>query len=64
MLPQMDVRTRCLLEGYYFLDKTLAELGAELHVKPDSVRMMLTRARKKVFDVLQKDLGVNITEAM
>lgn len=63
VLPQMDTRTRCLLEGYYFLDKTVEELGAEWNVKPDSVRMMLTRARKKVFDVLQKDIGKKLAEA-
>lgn len=63
VLPQMDSRTRCLLEGYHFLDKTVEELGTELSVKPDSVRMMLTRAKKKIFEVLRKELDVKITEA-
>lgn len=55
VLTQMDERTRCLLEGYYFLDKSISELGAELGIKPDSVRMLLTRARKKAFELLQKE---------
>ncbi len=63
VLPQMDIRTQCLLEGYYLLDKTVEELGIELNVKPDSVRMMLTRARKKVFEVMQKDIGLKHAEA-
>ncbi len=60
VLPQMDSRTQCLLEGYYFLEKPVSELGAELGIKPDSVRMYLTRARKKAFELLQKDIGTEI----
>lgn len=52
-LPQLDIRTRQLLEGYYFLDKSATELGKELGIKPDSVRMSLARARRKVFEKLQ-----------
>lgn len=60
VLPQMDLRTQCLLEGYYFLDRSIVELGQELRIKPDSVRMYLTRARKKAFELLQKDIGNEI----
>lgn len=60
VLPQMSPRTQCLLEGYYLLDKPIAELGKELGIKADSVRMYLTRARKKVFELLQKDIGNEI----
>lgn len=52
--PRLDIRTRQLLEGYYFLDKSAAELGKELGIKPDSVRMSLARARRKVFELLQE----------
>lgn len=52
-LPRLDNRTRKLLEGYYFLNKSMAELGAELGIKPDSVRMSLARARRKAFALLQ-----------
>lgn len=54
-LPQLDARNRCLLEGYYFLDKSMAELGQELGIKPSSVRMALARARRKAFELLQND---------
>lgn len=53
VLPRLDTRTRCLLEGYYFLDKPMSELGRELGIKPDSVRMSLARARRKAFELLQ-----------
>lgn len=60
ILPQLDLRTQCLLGGYYFLDKPIAELGQELGIKADSVRMYLTRARKKAFELLKKDIGDEI----
>lgn len=55
VLHRLDTNTRCLLEGYYFLDKSMAELGEELGIKPDSVRMALARARRKAFALLQND---------
>lgn len=55
ILPQLDASIRCLLEGYYFLDKSMAELGEELGIKPDSVRMALARARRKAFELLKND---------
>lgn len=53
-LPRLDIRTRSILEGYYFLSKSTAELGKELGIKPDSVRMSLARARRKAFELLQE----------
>lgn len=38
---------RWLLEARYILDYSDGELARELGVKPDSVRMALTRARRK-----------------
>lgn len=55
VLPKLDLRTQCLLEGYYILEKPMAELGAELGIKPSSVRMSLTRARKKAFELLKRE---------
>lgn len=55
ILPRLDARSRRLLEGYYFLDIPMAELGHELGIKPDSVRMALARARRKTFELLQND---------
>lgn len=57
VLLQMDWRAQYLLKGYYFLEKSMEELGAELNIKPSSVRMSLTRARKQAFELLQKELG-------
>ena len=55
VLPRLDTNTRCLLEGYYFQGRSMAELGEELGIKPDSVRMALARARRKAFELLQND---------
>lgn len=54
MLPKMDSRSQRLLEGYYFLDMPMAELAKELKIKPSSVRMSLTRARKRALELLQE----------
>ena len=45
--PRLDENTRWLLEARYILDYSDGELARELGVKPDSVRMALTRARRK-----------------
>lgn len=55
ILSRLDTSARFLLEGYYFQDKTMAELGEYLGIKPDSVRMALARARRKAFKLLQND---------
>ncbi len=59
-LGQLDQRSRELLRGYYFLDRSVSELGAELGVKPDSVRMLLSRARRKAFALMKKDREANV----
>ena len=43
---QLDERTRYLLEGYYILDLPATEMARELNIKPASLRMALTCARK------------------
>lgn len=55
--PKLDERTRRLLEGYYILEMSMSELGGELGIKPDSVRMTLVRARQKALELLQKELN-------
>lgn len=45
--PRLDENTRWLLEARYILDYSDGELARELGVKPDSVRMALTQARRK-----------------
>lgn len=44
--PQLDERTRQILVSKYVLEKTDAEMAAELNISPGSVRMALTRARR------------------
>ena len=46
-------RTRYLLEGHYILNLPAAEMARELNVKPASLRMALTRARKTAYQLLQ-----------
>lgn len=50
---KLDDRSRYLLEGYYILEKTMPQLAAELGMKPESVRMALTRARKAAFQLME-----------
>lgn len=54
--PKLDEQSQLLLEGYYILDKPMHELGKELGIKPSSVRMYLTRARRKAAALLQAEL--------
>ena len=51
--PRLDGRTRYLLEGYYLLEKTTEELGTELGISADSVRMALARARQKAYKSME-----------
>lgn len=52
---ELDDRSRHVLEGYYILNKPMAELAEELNIKPGSVRMALTRARNNAFMLMQDD---------
>lgn len=54
--PKLDKRTRILLEGYYILEKPMEELAVELGIKPGSVRMALSRARKNANELLKREL--------
>lgn len=53
--PQLDDHSKYLLEGRYILDKSYEELAQQLNIKPASVRMALTRARKKAYDLLMAE---------
>lgn len=50
---KLDERSRFVLEARYILEKTDAEIAESLEIKPGSVRMLLTRARKKAFDLME-----------
>ena len=62
VMSKLDIRTRCLLEGYYILEKPMKELAKDLGIKPGSIRMALTRARRRAFTMLQKELGADPVE--
>lgn len=49
---QLDDETKRVLEGKYYLGFTNRELAQILGVKPDSIRMKLTRARRSVLKLL------------
>lgn len=49
----LDERSRYVLEGYYILEKTMPQLAYELNIKPESVRMVLSRARKNAFRLME-----------
>ena len=53
--PKLDERSRYLLESHYILEKSLYEIAENLGIKPDSVRMALTRARKTAYALLTKE---------
>lgn len=53
---RLDERSKFILEGYYVLEKSMAELAQELGIKPGSVRMALTRARRAAYKLLEDDL--------
>ncbi len=55
--PRMDERSQYMLEAYYILEMSTKEIGGELGIKPGSVRMALTRARQKAYELLEKELG-------
>lgn len=48
-----------LLEAKYFFNMTDEEIAKNLQVKPASVRMMLTRVRRKVFNMMQEVTYIN-----
>lgn len=52
--PELDERSRLLLEGRYILEKSPEELARDLGIKPASVRMALTRARKAAYQLMQQ----------
>ena len=57
--PQLDSRSKYLLEGRYILGKSDEILAEELSIKPSSVRMALTRARQCAYRLLIDELSQN-----
>lgn len=53
VLSMLPAEERILLNGKYILNQTDKELAAILGCKPSSIRMKLTRARKRAMKLLQ-----------
>ena len=49
----LDAKSRYLLQARYFLSMEDGEIASEIGVKPNSVRMELTRARRKARALLE-----------
>ena len=54
---QLPEEYQLLLEGKYILKYTDAELATQLQCKPASIRMKLTRVRRKVFRMMSDNGG-------
>lgn len=52
--PELDARSRYLLESKYILDASSKEMAQTLGIKEDSVRVELSRARRKARQLLSK----------
>lgn len=55
---ELDERNRYLLRGRYILELSVEEMAKELKIKPASIRMALTRARKIAYQMLTEELQV------
>ena len=52
--PQLSEEEQILLEGKYILGYTDQELALQVECKPASIRMKLTRARRKALQILRE----------
>ncbi len=56
--PTLSVKTRFLLEERYVLHKTSNEIAEELGMTPESVRMAISRAKRKIREQLEKETNM------
>lgn len=61
--PMLRKEEQILLEGKYILGYSDRELALQLKCKPDSIRMKLTRARRKALKLLLEQEGESHDEA-
>lgn len=59
-LGQLSAEDRALLEGKYILGDSDEMLARTLHCKPSSIRMKLTRARRRALKLLEQE-GADFT---
>lgn len=55
MMERMSIEDRTLLEGKYILDYSDETLAKLLDCKPSSIRMKLTRARRRAIKLFEKE---------
>ena len=55
-LDRLSPEERLLLEGKYFLEYDDKTLARRLGCKPSSIRMMLTRARRRLLELLPEEM--------
>ena len=53
--PKLDAETRMVLEGKYILGYDNEKISQLLGCRPSSVRMRLTRARRKALELMRKE---------
>lgn len=59
--PKLDTRSQNLLEAKYILGKLDSDIAKELDIKEASVRMALSRARKKAYELIKRDAGIDVS---
>lgn len=63
IVKQLNEEERMLLDGRYLLDLSDEEVAEIIQCKPSSVRMKLTRVRRKVFAMIKQREGEKHDEA-
>jgi len=58
--PKLDQRSQYLLEAKYMLGMPDADIADVLKIKETSVRMALSRARKNAYELIRKEIGLQI----
>ena len=54
--PLLAPRNQYILRAKYILEKSSSEIAHELRIKPESVRMALTRARKEAYILIEREM--------
>lgn len=54
--PLLAPRNQYILRAKYILEKSSSEIARELRIKPESVRMALTRARKEAYILIEREM--------
>lgn len=56
--PKLDARNRWILESRYIQDKPPKEMAKELGIKSESLRMVLSRARRTAYRLMEEELNI------